>query len=160
MSNYKIKMLIPWRERFIGSLLYLFPWSQALPFGNALFNQYPPLKILIIPTLPILYTEQFLPFGSLLLFIILFVGIARNPSIPYFIRFNTLQGLLLNITILIITYGFQIFIAPFASESLRISFSSCILVLILSIIIFSIYECLQGKEADLPIISNAVRVQI
>ena len=153
-------MSIPLWQKAIGGLLYLLPWSKTLPFGNILFNSYPSLKLLIIPTLPILFVERLIPFGSLILFLGLFLGIVRNQNIPYFIRFNALQSILLNISIIIITFGFQIFLNPYGSIVFVDIISAFIFILILSIIIFSIYESLRGKEADLPLISNAVRIQL
>ncbi len=155
-----MSMLIPLKQRLITVLIYIFSWSKALPFGYELFNLYPQIKILIIPTLPILYTESLLPFGSLILFLGLFLGVVRNQNIPYFIRFNALQCLLLNIIVIMIQFSYKIFITPLGNSSLIAAFSNCIFIVMLSIILFCIYESLQGKEPDLPGISNAVRVQL
>ena len=127
-----MNMLIPLKDRVIGALMYLLPWSKALPFGNEILSQSPILKILIIPTLPILYIERLVPFSNLIVYLLLFLGIIRNPTISYFVRFNTLQAILLNIFIIILTIAIHIFLIPIANIQVITSFSSFILILILA----------------------------
>ena len=147
-------------QKLIGCFIYMIPWSGAISFGKYLFIDLPFMKWLIIPALPVIFLQQFIPLGGLILFLILFLLIVRNPNIPYFIRFNSLQAILLNIGLIIINYIFQIFLKPFENILLIRTFSSTILIGMLAIIVFSIYECLQGKEPDLPGISNAVKIQL
>ena len=153
-------MLIPLWQKLIGILIYMLPWSDALPFGKDLFLDFPFLKWLAMPALPIMFIEQTIPFGNLLLFLLLFLVIARNPKIPYFLRFNTLQALLLDIGVILISYGFQIIIQPFGTGLIVSTLESTVLVSVLAVIIFALVECLQGKEPDLPGISVAVRMQL
>ena len=58
--------------------------------------------------MPIAIIENSLPFGSLLLFIILFAGVVRNPNVPYFVRFNGCQALLLDIALILFSYLLRI----------------------------------------------------
>ena len=153
-------MLIPTWQKLIGILIYVLPWSDAIPFGRYLFMDFPFLQWLAFPALPIIFIEQSIPFGSLILFFLLFLGVAKNPKIPYFLRFNTLQAILLDIGVIIISYGFQIIIQPFGKGLIVSTLSSTVLIAILAIVIFAFGECLQGKEPDLPAISEAVRMQL
>ena len=151
---------MPIWQKIIGGLIYMIPWSDALPFGKYLFIDIPSLTLLLIPALPILFIEQIIPFGGLVLFLLLFIFVIRNPKIPYFIRFNSLQAILLNIGLIILNYIFEIFLKPFENSLLVQTFSSTILIAVLAIISFSIYKCLEGKEPDLPGISDAVKIQL
>ena len=99
-------------------------------------------------------------FGSLLIFFLLFLAVARNQRVPYFLRFNTLQALLIDITVLLVSYAFQILVLPIGSGLIMRTLSNTVLIAILAIIIFSLVECLQGKEPELPGISQAVRMQL
>ena len=153
-------MLISAWERIASIFLYLIPWSQAIPFGNILFNQYPFLQIIIIPTIPIKIIQTLIPFGNLLLFLIIFFGVIRNEKLAYFIRFNALQSLLLNIGIILFSFIFQIFLNPFYQSLFVRTLTTTVFVSILSIITFSISECIKGKEPDLPGISTSVRMQL
>ena len=153
-------MTKPLWEKIISIIIYMLPWSGALIFGKYLFADFAFLKIFVIPILPIILIGRLIPFGNILLFIFLFFGIVRNSNISYFLRFNTLQAILINIGLIIINFIFQILFQPFGNTLLIRTFSSTIFISILGIIVFCILECLQGKEPDLPNISEAVRIQL
>ena len=152
-------LISPW-QKFIGILMYMLPWSDAIPFGRYLFIDFPFLQWLALPALPIIFIERSIPFGSLILFFLLFLGVARNSRIPYFLRFNMLQALLIDIGIIIMSYGFQVIIQPFGKGLIVGTLSSTIFIGILATVIFAFGECLQGKEPDFPAISEAVRMQL
>tara|TARA_Y100001968_G_scaffold263830_1_gene252526 strand:- start:7710 stop:8171 length:462 start_codon:yes stop_codon:yes gene_type:complete len=153
-------MLVPLWQKIIGIFIYMLPWSEALPFGRYLFTDLPFIKWLIIPALPIIFIQRLIPFGGFILFIMIFLLVIRNPKVPYFLRFNSLQAILINIGLIIINYLFEILFMPFGNSLLIKTFSSTILIGTLGIMIFSIFECIQGKEPDLPGISAAVKIQL
>ena len=153
-------MLIPIWQRLLGICVYILPWSDAIPFGRNLFMQFPLLQWITLPALPIIMIERGIPFGSLILFLILFLAIVRNQNIPYFLRFNTLQALIIDIALVILTYGFQIILQPLGTSLIIRTLSSTVMVAILAILLFALIECIQGKEPDLPTISQAVRMQL
>ena len=147
-------------EKILAIILYMIPWTDSLAFGNHLFMTYPIIQIIQIPAIPIIVLERSLPFGNFLLFLAIFIGLVRNPKISYFIRFNALQTLLLNIGIIIISYIFQIFFSTFSNTLIIRTFSSTILISIFLTISYCIWLCLQGNEPELPGISNAVKMQL
>ncbi len=117
-----------------------------------MFYKYSFLKILFLITFPIATIEKSLPFGGLLLFIILFAGLAKNPKVPYFVRYNACQALLINVALIIVSYLLRI--API------LELGSIIFIFTLSIFIYSISQCLYGVEPEIPLISRSVRMQI
>ena len=153
-------MLIPNWQKLIGISVYILPWSDSIPFGSNLFVQFPILQFLTIPAIPLIIFESLIPFGGLIIFFGLFLGVIRNSNIPYFIRFNTLQAILIDICLILLNYAFQILIRPLGNDLMLRTLSSTCLIGMLSIMIFTIIECLQGKEPDLPGISDAVRIQL
>ena len=157
-------MDIPLWQRFIAPLVYLLPWSDAIPFGlglDGLFNQIPVLRLLIVPAIPLIQLDRGVPFGGLLLFFVLFLAVVRNPAVPYFLRFNTLQALLTDIVIVVLSFAFSILLNPVAGGSLLMgTLSSTVLIAALAILMFALVECLRGREPDLPGISQAVRMQL
>ena len=153
-------MSIPLWQKLCSIIVYLIPWSEVIPFGSHLLNQYMFLQLTIQPAIPILLITKFLPFGSLIIFLTLFLGVIRNQQMPYFLRFNVLQALLLDIGLIIIGYLFQILFTPFASSLIIRTFSSLVFIAMLAIVLFSIYECINNREPDIPGISNAVRIQL
>ena len=96
--------------------------------------------------------KKSLPFGSFLLFIILFAGLVRNPNVPYFVRYNACQALLIDIALIIISYLLRIF--P------MVELGSIIFIFTLCIFIYSISQCIYGVEPEIPLISKSVRMQI
>ena len=139
-------------QRLISLSLYTLPLKASFPFGYFLFYKFSFLKVLFYLTLPITIIERSLPFGSLLLFLLLYAGVVRNPNVPYFIRYNACQSILINISLIIIGYITRIF--PL------IEFGSIVFVFTISIIIFSIFKCIYGVEPEIPFISKSVRMQI
>ena len=156
-------MEIPVWQRVVAPLVYLLPWSDAIPFGGPLFQQYPWMQWFTLPVLPLALLERSVPFGlgGLLLFFVLFLAVVRNPNVPYFLRFNTLQALLTDIVIVVLSFAFGILLQPIAGGSLLVStLSSTVVVAVLAILLFALVECWRGREPDLPGISQAVRMQL
>ena len=156
-------MEIPVWQRVVAPLVYLLPWSDAIPFGGPLFQQYPWMQWFTLPVLPLALLERSVPFGlgGLLLFFVLFLAVVRNPNVPYFLRFNTLQALLTDIVIMVLGFAFGILLRPIAGGSLLVStLSSTIVIAVLAILLFALVECWRGREPDLPGISQAVRMQL
>ena len=54
-------MAIPVWQRFLGLLVYLLPWSDAIPFGSHLMLQFPWLQWLTLPALPLVLLERGIP---------------------------------------------------------------------------------------------------
>ena len=146
--------------KILGILLYMIPWADCLGFGNHLYIKYPFTQIIQIPAIPIIIIERSIPFGNLLLFLAIFIGIVRNTKISYFLRFNALQSLLINIGIIIIGFVFQIFFSPFGNSLIIRTFSSTLLITIFSIITYCVWSCTQGNEPILPGISQATKMQL
>ena len=146
--------------KILGIILYMVPWADSLTFGNHLYIKYPFTQIIQIPAIPIIIIERSIPFGNLLLFLAIFIGIVRNNKVSYFLRFNALQSLLINIGIIIINFIFQIFFSPFGNSLIIRTFSSTLLISIFSIITFCVWSCTQGNEPNLPVISEATKMQL
>ena len=139
-------------QRLSSVFLYTLPLKASIPFGYYLFDKYPFFKILLFLTSPITIIEELLPFGIFLLFIILFAGLVRNPKLPYFVRYNACQALLINIALIIISYLLGIFSI--------VELESIIFIFTLSIFIYSISQCIYGLEPEIPLISKSARMQI
>ena len=125
-------------QRLSSVFLYTLPLKASIPFGINLFYKYSFLKLLLFITLPIDMIEKSLPLGSFLLFIILFLGLVRNPKVPYSVRYNACQALLIDITLIIISYLFGIL--PIAElGAIIFVFIFFIYVFIIFIIFFHIF---------------------
>ena len=148
------------RAKILGIILYMIPWSDSLRFGNHLFIKYPVTQIIQIPAFPIILIERSIPFGNLLIFLAIFIGIVRNNKVSYFLRFNALQSLLINIGVIIISYVFEILFSSFYTSLIIRTLSSTLLIGIFSMIVYCVWSCTQGNEPDLPWISQATKMQL
>ena len=146
--------------RILGVFLYMIPWSDSLRFGNHLYLKFPFTQIIQVPAIPIILIERSIPFGSLLLFLAIFLGLVRNSKVSYFLRFNALQSLLINIGIIIVSFIFEIIFTPFLNSLIIRTLSSTLLIGLFSMIVYCIWSCTQGNEPNLPGISQATKMQL
>jgi cytochrome bd-type quinol oxidase subunit 1 len=146
-------------QRLLAAAAYLLPWSDGLGFGSSLFALFPVLQWLSLPALPVALLQQAVPFGSFLLFLVLFLAVVRNPRIPYFLRFNVLQAILLDIVLVVLSLAFQLLrlgSLGFAGRTL----ANTVFLGMLVLLVFTVVQCVRGKEADVPSLSEAVRMQL
>lgn len=150
---------IPWWQRLLAVLVYLLPWSDALPFAQSLDNLIPGLQWLMVPAIPLLLLENSVPFGGFLLFLVLFLAVVRNPRVPYYLRFNVLQAILLDIVLVVLSLAFQLLrlgSLGFAGRTL----ANTVFLGMLVLVVFAVVQCVRGKDADIPSLSEAVRMQL
>ena len=153
-------MTIPSWQRLLALLTYLLPWSDGLPFGRSLTSLFPVLQWLSLPALPLVLIEQAIPFGGFILFLVLFLGVVRNQRVPYFIRFNALQAILLDIILIVLSVAFNLLLAPLGGNFAVRTLANTVFLGMLVLVLFGIVQCLRGKEADIPSLSEAVRMQL
>jgi uncharacterized membrane protein len=147
-------------DRIYASLPYLLPLIDVLVFGTSLFVQFPALSFLFIPLLPIMRIYGAIPFGSLLVFFALFFLVVRNEKIPHFIRFNTMQAILLDIVIVLFSYLIRLIgVVPGADFAIQ-TLSTTIFLGIVGCSVYSIVQSLIGKYAEIPAVSDAVYMQV
>lgn len=147
-------------QRLLGALAYLLPLSDALRFGQSLFAMFPLLGWLALPALPLVVLEQAIPFGGLVLFLLLFLLVVRNPRVPYPIRFNVLQAILIDIVLVLLSLAFDTVLAPLGAGFAIRTLSNTIFLGTVLLVLFSVIQSLRGKEADIPTVSEAVRMQL
>ncbi|MFN5118089.1 MAG: Tic20 family protein [Cyanobacteriota bacterium] len=150
----------PLWQRLLAALAYLLPWSDALPFGDPLMAIAPVLGWLVKPALPLLVLQQTIPLGGLILFLVLFAAVVRNNQVPYLIRFNVLQAILLDIVLVLLALAFQTLLRPLAGSFAVRTLENTVFLGSLLLVVFAIVQSLRGKEADIPTVSEAVRMQL
>jgi hypothetical protein len=147
-------------QRLLAALAYLLPWSDAVGFGGSLAGQFPALIWLSLPTIPLQILQNAVPLGNLVLFLVLFLAVARNPQVPYFVRFAVLQALLLVIVVVLLQLAFQTFFASLTGTFLVRTLANTIYLGSLLVVLYGIVEALRGREAEIPTVSEAVRMQL
>jgi uncharacterized membrane protein len=150
------------KDRIFAALVYLLPLYSAFAFGIFIFQQIPFLKEaleIVLTPLAFLYSSLG-SFGSLIIFFVLFFAVVRNPRISHFIRFNTMQAILIDILVsllrLVLDFVARGLGANFVLETLFNvvflgAFAACV---------YSIIQSFIGKYADIPTISEAAYSQV
>ena len=151
---------IPLWQRFLGLLAYLLPWSDALSFGRELYNLFPWISYLALPATPVLLLERSIPFGGFLLFLVLFLVVVRNPNVPYYLRFNVLQAILLDILLVVLALAFNVLLSPLGNSLMIRTLNNTVFIGALVLVLYASIQCVRGKEADLPTLPEAVRMQL
>ncbi|CDN15807.1 MAG: hypothetical protein HRU34_04235 [Richelia sp.] len=148
------------KDRIFASLPYLLPLVDVFRYGLFLMAQFPPLKLLFLPIWPLLQIYYGVRYAGLLIFFALFIFVVRNEPISHFIRFNTMQAILIDIAIFL--FGVLtdlvnlISIGNFAIQTL----STTIFLGVVAAVAYSIAQSLMGRYAEIPAISDAVYMQV
>jgi uncharacterized membrane protein len=148
-------------ERIFASLPYLLPLIDGLAFGFFLFKQFPFLQLPFVPLTPLFLIYGALgPFGGIILFFGLFFLVVRNDKVSYFVRFNTMQAILIDIILIvcrlvlgILAPGLQI---AFITETLY----NTVFLGLLAAFSYGVIQSLRGQYAEIPTISEAVHMSI
>lgn len=155
--NWRATATLP--ERIFSTLPYLLPLVFALPFGQSLFRMFPLLQYIIVPLLPILVVYQ-LPLASLAIFMGLYLLVVRNDRISYFIRYNTMQALLLNVALFLVSLGESLLRGLPGIAFMLTAFANFIFIATLAVVVFAIVQCLRGLYPEIPTISDAAKSQV
>ena len=151
---------IPIWQRLLALLAYLLPWSDGVPFGRYLFPLFPPLQWLTLPALPVLMLQQMVPFGGFLLFLVMYLAVVRNQKVPYYLRFHVLQAILIDIVLVVVSLAFSVLLAPLGGGFAVRTLSNTVFLAVFVLVVFAIVECLRGRQAEIPSLSEAVRMQL
>ena len=149
------------KDRSFGALIYLFPLVYSLPFGIILLSQFPWLAQFFLPLIALYGVTNTLPFASLIIFFGLWFAVVRNDNISYFLRFNAMQAILLNIVQILFSLIMGILTPAFGAQSL-ISETLSNTIFIGSVVasFFCMVRSIQGEYAELPALSDAASSQV
>lgn len=147
------------KDKIFGALVYLFPLYSALQFGLYLFAQFPFLKLLTIPLTPLILINQ-IPFGGFILFIILYSAVVRNSNISHFIRFNTMQSILMEILLILISLLINVLLGGLGGGLLIETLFNTIFLATLIGCIYGMIQSVSGKYPEIPLISEAASGQV
>ncbi len=150
------------KDRIFAALVYLLPLYSAFAFGIFIFQQIPFLgAALAIALYPLAFLYSSLgSFGSLIIFLVLFLAVVRNPRISHFIRFNTMQAILIDILVYLLGLvlgfvarglGANLVVETLFNVVFLGAFAACV---------YSIIQSVIGKYADIPTISDAAYSQV
>jgi uncharacterized membrane protein len=148
-------------DRIFACLPYLMPLIESFRFGMALFTDFPLLATPFLPILPIIRFYYQFSFLGLILFFALFLLVVRNPRISHFIRFNTMQAILLSILISVVSIVNDMVLAQIPGFGFVVTtINSTLFLGTVIAVIFSVVQSLRGHYAEIPPLSDAVYMQV
>ncbi len=149
------------KDRIFAALVYLLPLYSAFAFGIFIFQQIPFLgAALAIALYPLAFLYSSLgSFGSLIIFLVLFFAVVRNPRISHFIRFNTMQAILIDILVYLLGLVLG-FVARGGANLVVETLFNVVFLGALAACVYSIIQSVIGKYADIPTISEAAYSQV
>ena len=148
-------------DRTFACLPYLLPLLDGLIFAEPFFRQFPALQPILIPLIPLIQIYRGIPFMGLIIFFALFLLVVRNDNVSHFIRFNTMQAILLDIVLIVCNIVLDYVLKPtlggglFLDTVLNVIFLGTV-----AAIIYSVVQSLMGRYAEIPTISDAVYMQV
>lgn len=149
------------KDRSFSALIYLFPLVYSLPFGIVLLSQFPWLYQFFAPLIAIYGITNSLPFASLIIFFGLWFAVVRNDKVSYFLRFNAMQAILMNIVQILFTLIMGILIPAFGAQSLiSETLTNTIFMASVAACFYGIFRSIQGQYAEIPVLSDAVSSQV
>ncbi len=157
------------QDRLFGSLPYLLPLmevsllalSYAVRFGSGLFAQFPIFSLILVPLSPLIRIYTGFPFAGLIVFILLLTLVVRNSNISHFIRFNTMQAILLDILLIVGQMILNLILQPALGTGLILDTLLNVVVLgILAAVAYCVAQTVLGRYAEIPTLSEAVHMQV
>ena len=149
------------KDRSLGALIYLFPLVYSLPFGIALLSQFPWLYQFFAPLIAIYGLTNSLPFASLIIFFGLWFAVVKNENVSYFLRFNGMQAILMNILQILFSLIMGILVPAFGSQGLITeTLNNTIFMGSIVVCFYCIFRSIQGQYAEIPVISEAASSQV
>lgn len=150
------------KDRIFAALVYLLPLYSAFAFGIFIFQQIPFLgAALAIALYPLAFLYSSLgSFGSLIIFLVLFFAVVRNPRISHFIRFNTMQAILIDILVYLLGLVLGFVARGLGANLVVETLYNVVFLGALAACVYSIIQSVIGKYADIPTISEAAYSQV
>lgn len=153
-------------DRFSSILPYGLPLLEGLQnFGQQILPDYPfnlmsIYKKTLMPMVIFYVTHPALAF--IIFFVLYYLFVRTKSPIPDrpFIRFNVLQSILLFLINSLLGATFRALPIEFRMSLYGLMVCNTLFWFVLSTITYSIVKSIEGKYAKIPVISQAVRIQI
>ncbi|UBF24537.1 hypothetical protein K9N68_22990 [Kovacikia minuta CCNUW1] len=154
-------------DRIFASLVYLLPLMDAIVLC---FNQVgsgsflsPIFNAIVKPLAPLIgiYYFSLGGFMPLIVFFALFMLVVRNEGIAHFIRFNTMQAILIGIVLSLVSILWSFILAPiFGGSLIAQTLFNTIFLGTLVAVGYSVIQSAMGRYAEIPTISDAAYTQV
>ncbi|WP_315789705.1 Tic20 family protein [Fischerella sp. JS2] len=148
------------KDRIFACLPYLLPVVEVFAYGQFFLTQFPPVQFLFLPLLPLLRIYYGVRYAGLIIFFALFIFVVRNEKISHFIRFNTMQAILLDIIVFLFGILTDVVgLLPAGDFAVQTLYTTVFLGIVAACV-YSMIQSLLGRYAEIPAISDAVYMQL
>ena len=159
---------VDYLDRLYAALPYLLPITAVIAFGAFLFLQFPVLQDVFFPVFKLnqILSISILDFISIrfVAWFCVFIFVVRNFKVNHFVRFNAMQALLLDIIVALmsaITQLLSLILGNLAFFPFMLQIIASVTFLgITAAFLYSIFQCVLGKYAEMPIVSEVAYSQV
>jgi Chloroplast import apparatus Tic20-like len=167
-------------DRLWSALPYILPIAGSLAFAGALATLLPVTALLLMP-LTVIAAPYFIVIGvvstvglspqlaEFAIFMALFFLVVRNPKIPHFIRYNTMQAMMIEIMMTLVSLVFRtvdLSVEMLTQRGLTDPLGVVVLIFFAMVFItavaaysYSLFNVAQGKYAEIKWVSEAAYAQ-
>ncbi|KAL9235245.1 hypothetical protein vseg_010021 [Gypsophila vaccaria] len=148
-------------DRLISAICYFYPFFDGIQYGKYVISQFAPLQVIIHPLIPAIRAFKSFPFNGFLVFLTLYFVVVRNPNFSRFVRFNTMQAIVLDVLLIFPDLLDRTF-NPKAGFGLDLlmSLDSTVFLFLLVSLIYASSSCAFGLLPRLPIVADAADRQL
>ncbi|BAT80593.1 hypothetical protein VIGAN_03018400 [Vigna angularis var. angularis] len=143
-------------DRLISALCYFYPFFDGIQYGKYVITQFYPVQAIIQPLVPAIRVFKSFPFNGFLVFLTLYFVVVRNPNFSRYVRFNTMQAIVLDVLLIfpdLLERGFNP--RDGLGLDLMMSLDSTVFFFLLVCLIYGSSSCLVGQIPRLPIVAEA-----
>ncbi|KAJ8766574.1 hypothetical protein K2173_023821 [Erythroxylum novogranatense] len=148
-------------DRIISAVCYFYPFFDGIQYGKYVITQFSPIQILVQPLFPAIKVFKSFPLNGFLVFLTLYFVVVRNPNFSRYVRFNTMQAIVLDV-LLIFPDLLERSFNPRDGLGLDLvmSLDSTVFLFLLVCLIYGSSSCLLGQLPRLPIVAEAADRQV
>lgn len=148
-------------DRLISAICYFYPFFDGVQYGKYVITQFAPIQVLLQPLIPAIRVFKSFPFNGILVFVTLYFVVVRNPNFSRYVRFNTMQAIVLDVLLIfpdLLERSFNP--RDGLGLDLMMSLDSTVFLFLLVCLIYGSSSCLFGQVPRLPIVAEAAERQV
>ncbi|GKB21021.1 protein TIC 20-V, chloroplastic [Tanacetum coccineum] len=148
-------------DRLISAICYFYPFFDGIQYGKYVINQFSFLQTLISPLVPAIRVFKSFPFNGFLVFLTLYFVVVRNNNFSRYVRFNTMQAIVLDVLLIFPDLIERTFNPKDGvGLDLLMSLDSTVFLFLLVSLIYGCSYCVIGQVPRLPIVADAADRQV
>ncbi|KAL8462242.1 hypothetical protein ACS0TY_033335 [Phlomoides rotata] len=148
-------------DRLISAITYFYPFFDGVQYGKYVITQFSPIESFIQPLVPAIRVFKSFPFNGFLVFLTLYFVVVRNQNFSRYVRFNTMQAIVLDVLLIFPDLLERTFNPrDGVGLDLLMSLDSTVFLFLLVSLIYGCASCALGQVPRLPIVADAADRQV